>query len=254
MSILATFLHRMQTLKPNNPLLDWSANSFNDSHPMTTVAANGSVLIADSLQTDGVGCGMPQLIPHALGGSRSLGIRSATWVTIAEWQHPLINPAGVVTALARVERKTAGAAVVVTLTSNAIANPTSVLCAAPHGLVTGQTVTIAGVSTSAPTINGVWTVTVIDSTHFSIPVNVTVAGSGGTVTVAGTSVQVRLIDVDNASAVVGTGLIASLNTSWLEETFAIALNLAAHHYELQIQGGNASADVFAVGRVELYAA
>lgn len=254
MSILAQLLHRQRTTKPNNPLLDWSANAFNDSHPLTTTAANGSALIADATQTDGVGCGMPQMIPHELGGSRSLGLRSATWVTIAEWKHPLINPAAVVTALARIERKTAGAAVVVNITSNSIANPTSVLCAAPHGLVSGQTVTIAGVATSSPTINGVWTVTVIDSTHFSIPVNVTVAGSGGTVTFAGTSVQVRVIDIDNASTVVGTGLIASLDMNWLEETFALSLNVAAHHYELQIQGGNANADVFAMGRIECYAA
>ncbi len=179
MSILARFLHRQRTTKPNNPLLDWSANAFNDSHPLTTVAANGSALIADSGQTDGVGCGMPQLVVHELGGSRSLGTRSATWVTIAEWKHPYINPAAVVTATARVERRTAATS---------------------------------------------------------------------------TSVQVRVVDIDNSNAVVGTGVLITADLLWHEETFAITLNVAAHHYELQIQGGNAAADVFAMGRIECYAA
>src|SRR5207249_4796884 len=34
---------------------------------------------------------------------------------------------------------------------------------------------------STPSINGVWTVTVLNSTQFTIPVNVTAAGTGGTV-------------------------------------------------------------------------
>jgi hypothetical protein len=254
MSILGAINHRFATTKVNSPLSDVSKNVWDDSEILTTVAANGSVLIADAVQTDHWGLGPPLMIPHELGGSVADGIRSAAWVTIAERKHPVINPAGWASALARVERRTAGAPVVVNLTLNSIATPTVVLCAAPHGLVTGQTVTIAGVATSTPSINGVWTITVIDSTHFSVPENVTVAGTGGTVTVAGTSVQVRVVDVDNAQAVVGTGLIASLDTNWLEETFAIALNAAPHHYELQIQGGNAAADVFAMGRIELYAA
>jgi hypothetical protein len=179
MSILAQFLHRQRTTKPNNPLVDWSANALNDSHPLTTAAANGSALIADSTQTDGFGLGMPQMIPHELGGSRSLGIRSATWVTIAEWKHPLINPAAVVTCIARVERRTAATT---------------------------------------------------------------------------TSVQVRVVDIDNSNAVVGTGVLITADLLWHEETFAIGLNAAAHHYELQIEGGNAAADVFATGRIECYAA
>ena len=44
-----------------------------------------------------------------------------------------------------------------------------------------MSVTIAG-SNSTPSINGTYTVTVIDSTHFSIPVAVTTAGTAGTFT------------------------------------------------------------------------
>lgn len=66
------------------------------------------------------------------------------------------------------------------ITSNSIANPTVVTCSKPHGLTTGDKVLIAGVATSDPTINGSRTVTVISTTTFSVPVNVTTGGTGGT--------------------------------------------------------------------------
>lgn len=69
----------------------------------------------------------------------------------------------------------------VAITSNSATNPTVVLTAAPHNLSSGDSVTIAGVTGSTPAINGTYTATVVDPTHFSIPVTVTVAGSGGTV-------------------------------------------------------------------------
>lgn len=48
-----------------------------------------------------------------------------------------------------------------------------------HGLVSGDRVTIAGHSGSTPDINGDHTVTVLSSTTFSIPVNITAGGTGG---------------------------------------------------------------------------
>lgn len=69
----------------------------------------------------------------------------------------------------------------VVITSNAIGDPTVILTAAPHLLSTHDLVTVAGVTGSTPSINGQHRVIVIDPTHFSIPVNVTVAGTGGTV-------------------------------------------------------------------------
>lgn len=65
------------------------------------------------------------------------------------------------------------------ITSNSQANPTVVTCASPHGLTTGDAVLISGVSGSSPDINGEQTVTVIDTTTFSVAVN-TSAGTGGT--------------------------------------------------------------------------
>lgn len=54
--------------------------------------------------------------------------------------------------------------------------------AVPHGLTTGDVVIIAGHAGSTPSINGQATVTVVDPTNFTIGVNITVGGTGGTVT------------------------------------------------------------------------
>lgn len=70
----------------------------------------------------------------------------------------------------------------VTITSSSIANPTVLVTATPHGFVTGDTVAIAGHTGSTPALAGAQVVTVIDATHFSVPVNVSVGGTGGTAT------------------------------------------------------------------------
>jgi len=65
------------------------------------------------------------------------------------------------------------------ITSNSIANPTVITTPVAHHLTTGDIVLISGVVTSSPAINGEHTVTVISPTSFSVPVNVTVGGTGG---------------------------------------------------------------------------
>jgi hypothetical protein len=70
------------------------------------------------------------------------------------------------------------------ITSNSVANPSVVTTPVPHGLTTGQVIVISGVATSSPTINGERTVTVLSSTTFSVAVNVTVGGTGGTFVLA----------------------------------------------------------------------
>lgn len=67
-----------------------------------------------------------------------------------------------------------------TISGNTVANPTIVHTSTAHGLISGQAVTISG-SNSTPTIDGTRIVTVTDTTHFSVAVNVTVAGTAGTV-------------------------------------------------------------------------
>lgn len=68
-----------------------------------------------------------------------------------------------------------------TISANTLANPTVITTSAAHGWATGDYVTITG-SNSTPTIDGVRQITVTDSTHFSVAVNVTVAGTAGTAT------------------------------------------------------------------------
>lgn len=63
------------------------------------------------------------------------------------------------------------------ITGISLANPT-VITSASHGLITGSVITITG-SDSTPTVNGEHTVTYINANTFSIPVNVTVAGTTG---------------------------------------------------------------------------
>lgn len=63
------------------------------------------------------------------------------------------------------------------ITSNTLANPT-VVTSASHGLTTGNTIVISG-SNSTPIIDGIYTITRIDANTFSIPVNVTIAGTSG---------------------------------------------------------------------------
>ncbi len=79
------------------------------------------------------------------------------------------------------KRRPATLPATVVVTSSSAANPTVITAAAPHGILPGETVVIAGHTGSTPSINGSYTPTIIDTTHFSIPVAVTVAGTGGTV-------------------------------------------------------------------------
>jgi len=71
----------------------------------------------------------------------------------------------------------------VTITSSSVANPSIITTTTPHGFATSGTflVRIAGHSGSTPSINADWTATYVSATTFSIPVNVTVGGTGGTV-------------------------------------------------------------------------
>ncbi len=66
------------------------------------------------------------------------------------------------------------------ITGNTAANPTVVTTSAAHGLIDGDVVQIIG-SNSTPSIDGTFIVDELTPTTFSIPVNVTVAGSAGTV-------------------------------------------------------------------------
>jgi len=74
-----------------------------------------------------------------------------------------------------------GAPDTLTISSNSAGDPTVVTTSTDHGLTTGTKVNIAG-SNSDPLIDGLFTVTRLSDTTFSIPVAVTTAGSAGTIT------------------------------------------------------------------------
>jgi len=67
----------------------------------------------------------------------------------------------------------------IAISSSSVADPT-LIATATHGLVTGQVITIASHVGAIPNINGTHAVTVVSVTSFTIPVNVTTAGTGGT--------------------------------------------------------------------------
>lgn len=71
----------------------------------------------------------------------------------------------------------------VAITSSSVAASTVITTHSPHGLTTGMAVYIAGHAGSTPTINGNIVVTVTGDNTFTIPVTVTVAGTGGAFTV-----------------------------------------------------------------------
>lgn len=65
------------------------------------------------------------------------------------------------------------------ITTIATGNPSVVTTSSAHGLETGNIVTIGG-SDSTPSLDGTQTITVLSDTTFSVPVNVTNAGTTGT--------------------------------------------------------------------------
>jgi hypothetical protein len=67
-----------------------------------------------------------------------------------------------------------------TIASASVASPSVVVTTGVHGRTTGDKVFITG-SDSTPSIDGEQTVTVLSTTSFSIPVNVTTAGTTGSV-------------------------------------------------------------------------
>jgi hypothetical protein len=97
--------------------------------------------------------------------------------------HPLgaETAAGNTEGASSVDRNAETVVPLTTITSSSVANPTVITCATPHGLTSGDTVLIAGHSGSTPTVNGERVATVLSTTTFSVPVNVTVGGTGGTV-------------------------------------------------------------------------
>lgn len=75
-------------------------------------------------------------------------------------------------------KQNAGAAL--TITSSSVGNPTTITVSAPHTLTGSFLVRIAGHTGSTPSLNGEHTATVTGASTFTVPVDVTTAGTGGT--------------------------------------------------------------------------
>ncbi|HWP38942.1 MAG TPA: head-tail connector protein [Gemmatimonadales bacterium] len=65
------------------------------------------------------------------------------------------------------------------IVSSSVANPTVITTTAAHGYATGDRVTISGHTGSTPGLNATHIITVTGATTFTVPVNVTVGGTGG---------------------------------------------------------------------------
>ena len=82
----------------------------------------------------------------------------------------------------------------VAVVSSSVANPTVLTTLTPHGLATGDTVTVAGHTGSTPAVAGALAATVLTPTTLSVPVNVSVGGTGGTVTRTAAAPVIALAD------------------------------------------------------------
>ena len=138
-----------------------------------------------------------------------------------------------------------------TITSSSAANPSEVTTSAAHGMTSGDSVTIAGHSGSTPDINGVHVITVTGASTFTIPVNVTVGGTGGSATPAASTLSIstsgnaankvsittatstlsNAIDIDSASggirADAGLGIVMTAvdDSSWTTSNGNLTLDV-----------------------------
>lgn len=116
---------------------------------------------------------------------------------------------------------------VIPIASNSQANPSVVTTPVAHGLASGDIILISGVATSSPTINGERTVTVINATQFSVPVDTSAgaAGTGGSFVRANSSNGAA--GYQQVTAFSGfTGFVGKLRDSADDSTYADLLSFA----------------------------
>lgn len=151
----------------------------------------------------------------------------------------------------------------VDILTSSIDDPTEIATDGAHGLVTGDSVVIAGHSGSTPDINGEYTVTVTGTDTFTIPVEVSGDGTGGTVTktstshglsaylhvfsFTGTSVTVKLQDsADNSSFADITGAAFAAATGITAERIQTGATATIRRYVRAVTTGTFNPATFAV--------
>lgn len=77
-----------------------------------------------------------------------------------------------------------------TVSTSSVASPTVITTVSPHTFLAAETVFVSGHIGSVPSLNGLWTVSTPTASSFTIPVAVTTAGTGGTVSLTWTAATV----------------------------------------------------------------
>ena len=159
-------------------------------------------------------------------------------------------------------------AAAVTITSSSIADPTVITTATDHGLTAGDKIIIAGHTSCTPDINGIQTVLeVLTTTTFTIDVNVTDDGVGGTCTListrrglsaylqvfsfTGTSITVSLEEssdnaVTDAYAAVTGGAFTAVSSDPASERIQTSLTLVVERWVRVVSTGTFNPCTFAV--------
>jgi hypothetical protein len=132
--------------------------------------------------------------------------------------------------------------------SSSIANPT-VITATNHGFINGEIVIISGHTGSTPNINGSHTITYINANSFSIPVNVTVGGTGGVATSSpenGSNIRIGLTGDGGDNTTVGSYFSAQI------KRIAYNLSNTAGRFNIIIELGDTILETAAkIKRLEL---
>lgn len=102
------------------------------------------------------------------------------------------------------------------ISSCTVANPTVCLTSTAHGLTTGDLVVISA-STTTPTIDGYYYVTVTDSTHIQLAINVTNTGTAtlnASRTLTSPTLAATAADVGKSITVSGGAALCAADGSW----------------------------------------
>jgi hypothetical protein len=118
-----------------------------------------------------------------------------------------------------------------TINTSSVANPTVITCAANVPFANSDSVMISGHTGSTPAIDGIYTISNVSGATFTIPVNVSVGGTGGTVGLAFPS---RDANGATAGAEIVTGVEVSANVGAGTPTLTV-------NYTNQAGVGNRSA-------------
>lgn len=177
-----------------------------------------------------IALGSPAVItsasPHGLVTGNTVTISSVTGGTFS----PAINGTFTATVINATQFSVPSNCTVVPTslaTAKFVSNPCKVTTAQAHGLTTGDSVTITGVSggTFSPTINGTFPVTVVDSTSFTIASNCTAASTVNT----GTIVGANTLDVN------ATGMVTATYTQTAGST-TMTVNTAGPPTDITVPG------------------